>query len=168
MYDTGRLNKIFTRFNFCWWMGEGVFHSLVVFLVPFWAAEEGILSSEGFNHTFWTFSITSFSAVILVVNIKLAIYTRHWNLWHHIAIWLTSVVLFFGFIIVYDGLTSSSAFGTVGALMGSYFYYFCMSSVVVLVVVIDGGAAFLRRNFWKTSAEILMDYSSAYYIPKRQ
>ena len=149
-------------------MGEGVFHSLVVFLIPFWAAEEGILSGEGFNHTFWTFSITSFTAVILVVNIKLAVSTRHWNFWHHTAIWVTSVFLFFVFIVVYDGISSSSAFGTVGALIGSYFYYVCIISLVVLVLVIDGGAAFVRRNFWKTPAEMLMDYASAYYTPNRQ
>ena len=75
-YSIGKDNKLFTFARFSLWVANGFYHSLIVFFIPLYAAEEGILTESGLNHDLWGFSISSFSAIIIIVNLKLAINTK--------------------------------------------------------------------------------------------
>ena len=44
----------------------GTVHSLVIFLIPYFVYTNSIMRGSGFNSDLWEFSITSFTAIIIV------------------------------------------------------------------------------------------------------
>ena len=46
-YSIGNENQLFTFPRFILWIFNGFFHSFIVFFIPFYAAEEGILTENG-------------------------------------------------------------------------------------------------------------------------
>ena len=47
----------------------GTVHSLVIFLIPYFVYTNSITRKNGFNSDLWEFSITSFTAIIIVTSI---------------------------------------------------------------------------------------------------
>ena len=47
----------------------GTVHSLVIFLIPYFVYTNSIMRGSGFNSDLWEFSITSFTAFIIVSSI---------------------------------------------------------------------------------------------------
>lgn len=110
-YYLGKDNIIFTPRNFIFCMANGFLHSIAVFFIPLYSSIESYsINNDGHNFDMWGFSITSFSCIILIVNIKLALHTRYWNIYHILAILFTSVFPYFGYIFVYDVIAATPAF----------------------------------------------------------
>lgn len=130
-YKLGRDNMVFTAKNFAYWIFIGFLHSGIVFFVPLFVFNKAILTSLGNNADFWAFSMTSFTSVILLVNIKLSITIRFWTIWHVISILALSVGLYFGFIIVYDMLpyAAGSTISTIVSSGNTFFTIFCVLSM---------------------------------------
>ncbi|CAG9321794.1 unnamed protein product [Blepharisma stoltei] len=158
-YNIGRTNKIFTRINFFKWVINGFFHSLIIFFIPLYALSEGIMNKKGDNYDFWTFSITAFTCVLFIVNLKLFLHTKLWNSFHSAAMLGTSIFIYFVFMLIYDALSSfSNRFSVWQILLSSYFYFSVLISMSI-VVVIDGGLLMFRRISNPDDSEVLMDYS---------
>lgn len=150
---------IFTSKNFLIWMLNGFFHSGLVFFIPLYAASESnSLSEDGHNYDLWSISITSFTCVIIIVTIKLIIHTKIWNWVHFVVLGLFSIFPYFGFIFVYDFMTETPAYLTMGALASSYYFYINIIATSLLVLILDGGIYFARRVFRPTKSEILQDF----------
>lgn len=82
VYVVGRNNQIFTARNFWSWLANGYMHSLIIFFIPLYAADEGVMNSKGLNFDHWSFSITAFTCIILIVNLKLALNEKFWNIFN--------------------------------------------------------------------------------------
>mmetsp|Transcript_12095 Transcript_12095/g.1817 ORF Transcript_12095/g.1817 Transcript_12095/m.1817 type:complete len:138 (+) Transcript_12095:886-1299(+) len=137
-------------------MLNGFFHSGLVFFVPLYvAAESQSLTDNGHNHDLWSISITSFSCIIVVVSIKLIMYTKIWNWVHFVVLGFCSIFPYFAFIFIYDFITETPAYLTMNALASSYYFYFNIIATGLIVIVLDGGLYFARRSFWPTKSEIL-------------
>jgi magnesium-transporting ATPase (P-type) len=67
LYYVGQKSTIFNWSNYFIWVFKGVFHSLIVFILPMYTYRAAILNSDGYNDDQWTLSITSFTAIILVI-----------------------------------------------------------------------------------------------------
>ena len=67
LYYVGQKSTVFNWSNYFLWVSEGILHSLIVFLIPYFVFNKSILVGEsGHDTDLWTFSITSFSAIIIV------------------------------------------------------------------------------------------------------
>ena len=67
LYYVGQKSTVFNWSNYFLWVSEGVLHSLIVFLIPYFVFNKSILvGSSGHDTDLWTFSITSFTAIIIV------------------------------------------------------------------------------------------------------
>ena len=67
LYYVGQKSTVFNWSNYFLWVSEGILHSLIVFLIPYFVFNNSILVGEsGHDTDLWTFSITSFSAIIIV------------------------------------------------------------------------------------------------------
>mmetsp|Transcript_19093 Transcript_19093/g.19106 ORF Transcript_19093/g.19106 Transcript_19093/m.19106 type:complete len:183 (+) Transcript_19093:1450-1998(+) len=137
-YDVGRLNQIFTAKKFWGWLANGFVHSVIVFFIPLYASEEGIMTSKGYNYDHWTFAITSFSSIILIVNFKLGLNTNYWNLWHFIAMGITSILAYIVFIVIYDPFTTTPSNMTLYQLFATQYFYITIITTTLFVVVLDG------------------------------
>ena len=52
VYSLGRENQIFTPAKFVSWYINGILHSFLVFFIPLYAIESGIIDNEGHNADF--------------------------------------------------------------------------------------------------------------------
>jgi phospholipid-translocating P-type ATPase (flippase) len=157
-YSLGSENQLFTLNRFILWTFNGIFHSFIVFFIPLYAASEGSLNSKGHGHDLWGFSISSFSSIIIIVNIKLAINTKLWNKFHYICMFGLSIALYFIFILIYDVVTYTSSFQTVYTLIGTHYYYFCIMANVALVCVIDVAGTLVYKMLRPTESDILVHH----------
>jgi len=67
LYYVGQKSTVFNWYNYFLWVSEGILHSLIVFLIPYFVFNKSILvGNSGHDTDLWTFSITSFTAIIIV------------------------------------------------------------------------------------------------------
>ena len=159
VYITGRKNLIFTKTAFISWIMYGIFHSAIVFFIPLYAGRRNMLNSDGFDLDFTCFSITSFTCIIMMVNLKLALTTRFWNIYHLIGLILLSIFLYLGFILLYDDLNTSIFSATVIPVLSSPYFYICIVVGISWVCVFDGGFIILQKILRPNTSEALMELS---------
>jgi hypothetical protein len=66
LYYIGQRSLIFNAKTFAYWLFLGVGHSIIVFVLPLYIYQECLLTRESFNNDLWSFSVSSFTSVILV------------------------------------------------------------------------------------------------------
>ena len=154
-YSLGRENQLFTMSRFVLSIFNGFLHSFIVFFIPLYAAEEGIFTADGQVYDVWSFSITSFTSIIIIVNLKLAINTRLWNKFHYIAMFGLSIGVYIVYILIYDVLTYTSSFQTVYTLIGTHYFYFCILANVFFVCIIDVGLTLVNKIFNPSDSDII-------------
>ncbi|OMJ80579.1 hypothetical protein SteCoe_19121 [Stentor coeruleus] len=137
VYKVGMGNQLFTLSRFILWISNGILHAIIVFFIPLHASEVGIMDSDGKSFDQWSFSIASFSSIIIIVNLKLAINIKLWNKFHHICMFGLSIFLYFVFILIYDAVTYTSSYNTIYTLLSTHYYYFCILANIFLVCAID-------------------------------
>lgn len=166
VYGLGRENEIFTGVNFSVWFCTGILHSCIVFFLPLYAVQAGIIDSSGHNADFWVFSITSFTCVMFLVNIKITIYTRTWTLLHFLCISVLSILLYIIFMFSYDYFSPTPSRGSVLQIVSTPYFYLILLTVIIFSLIFDGGLLTVRRITRPTKSEILMDYSINSYLKK--
>ena len=95
IYYVGQKNIIFTYYHYFLWLKSAVLQSLMVMYVCHLTFVEHAVKREGQNSDLWSFSVTFFHAIIIIVNIWLVAYSRVLNPLNLVAIILTSLGLFF-------------------------------------------------------------------------
>jgi hypothetical protein len=85
---------IFNIPTFLEWLFFGVLHSVVVFIVPLFIFEDSLMTSNGQNNDMWSFSVSSFTAVIFIVTFRLMLTSRYFT-------WLNLFCIFFMSLGVY-------------------------------------------------------------------
>jgi magnesium-transporting ATPase (P-type) len=159
VYIVGLENQLFTLPRFLLWLFNGLLHAIIIFFIPLYAAEEGIMNEKGHNFDQWSFSIASFTSIILIVNFKLGINTKLWNKFHFICMFGLSIVLYFVFILIYDAVTYTSSYHTVYALLDTHYYYFCVMANLFLVICIDGGCTVMSKVLWPTQSDSMAKFA---------
>ena len=159
VYETGRLNRVFTRSAFAMWLLFGVFHSVIIFFIPLYAGSRSVLDDKGRDLDFTCFSTTSFTCIIFVVNLKLALSTRLWNIYHLISMILLSIFLYFAFILAYDCITSSIFRFSILTILHSSYFYLCVYVSVCLVLAFDGAFLILQKIIVPKKSEVLLEES---------
>jgi len=139
-------------------MMEAAFHSLVVFLVPFFIFEETILEDDAFNNDFWSFSVTSFTAVIFIVTLKLMVFERFFTWINFVAIFLLSVGLYLGYVWLGNYMEASNTFSSIQTIFSSPHFYLTVIVCTALAYAID---------IFKTSYSFEIHEDPADYLRKR-
>lgn len=159
VYGLGRDNEIFTGKNFTIWVVTGFFHSLIVFFIPLYAVQAGIIDSAGHNADFWVFSITSFTCIVFLVNVRIALYSRVWTTLHIVSIVVLSIVLYLLFMVTYDYVSPTAARGSVVQIYSTPYFYVILITILILSFVFDGGILISRRILRPSKSEVLSEYS---------
>ena len=108
LYYVGQRSLIFSATNYLKWIVEAALHSVVVFIVAYWSHRDAILHEDGRNNDLWSFSVTVFTAVILIVTLKLVLYTRMLNWVSALSFTLLSLAPYFGYVWVTNYLEFSN------------------------------------------------------------
>ena len=102
LYEAGIENKYFTFATCAWWMLDGVWQSIVLFSIVFFA---NFLSAaeDGRPVELWNCGTVLYTSVIVAVHLRLAISLQYWTRIHHIIIW-GSVGAWFFYLVVYGAM----------------------------------------------------------------
>mmetsp|Transcript_36051 Transcript_36051/g.35654 ORF Transcript_36051/g.35654 Transcript_36051/m.35654 type:complete len:235 (-) Transcript_36051:410-1114(-) len=77
LYYVGQRSLIFTKLNYLIWTGSGIFQALVIFLVHYFTFHNAIITEDGYNGGHWMTSISSFTSIIIIVNLRILL-THRW------------------------------------------------------------------------------------------
>eukprot|EP00826_Nyctotherus_ovalis_P052696 TRINITY_DN673_c0_g1_i2.p1 TRINITY_DN673_c0_g1~~TRINITY_DN673_c0_g1_i2.p1 ORF type:complete len:974 (-),score=267.29 TRINITY_DN673_c0_g1_i2:180-2690(-) len=137
LYHLGQGNEVFNFRVILTWLLYGLFHACIVFFVPILVFDKAILTSDGHNEHFWLVSLTTFTSLIFIVNIKLYTISRFFA-WINIFAFL---VLSIGLYLLVQWLSNYlELFLTVGSVMEAYktpAYYLSVLTCVLLAGVVD-------------------------------
>lgn len=95
LYYVGQRSLIFTRLNYVIWTGSGILQAFVIFIVHYYVFKDAILTQGGYNGGHWLISISAFTSVIIIVNLRLMLTHRWLTLLNLLTILILSVCLFY-------------------------------------------------------------------------
>ncbi len=137
LYLRGQSNQIFNAKNMILWFGYGIFHSCIAFFLPYAFLRHQILTDNGENVNMWFLSITSFTAVIIIVNLKLYTTERIFNWVSFLGFFIISLGLYIAVEWISNYLSLFVSYRTVKMIYTSPQYYLCVLLCVALAFTID-------------------------------
>jgi len=134
LYRRMQRGRLFTYRTFMFWMNSAIWHAVVIYfglliILP----NDGILQ-DGKILDLWSWGTISCTAAVVVVNLKIALETKTWNVLVHIAIW-GSIISYLVFLCIYNDLyniTPNDTYFVFFYVAASPSYYF---GVIILVVI---------------------------------
>jgi len=100
LYEAGPRRYFFSGTIFARWVFFAVIHGVVCWYVPM-TALVGPVRSDGVVMGFWWASFVSFSSMIILVNLKLAMNTNYWRRWNWRML-IFSIVFYFCFALAFS------------------------------------------------------------------
>lgn len=137
MYYIGQCNTIFTIKNFIYWIVQGWFHGILVFIICIYSHIKNVITESGFTSDLWSFSITMFSCIILMVDLKLALYTHSWTYLMGISLGLGSIVIYFIYVWIADQIIEFNIYKTASLAFSNPRNYLACLICLVSVVIFD-------------------------------
>lgn len=154
-YELGKENLLFTSGSFFTWIKIGIVHAAIVFFLPFFTLGNQILTPSGHPSNFWIASITSFTSIILLVTLKLCITIRFWTIWHCVSIFILSLSLYFGFILLYDRLPIPAG-GIISQLTASPIPFIVIFLSLSLCISFDIAMHIAQKIVFPTTSDQLL------------
>jgi len=157
-------------FNMKWaslWFIEGVIHSVVIYFGVMYIMSHGIITSAGHDYGLWAFGTAVYTAVIITVNVKLALEVSTWNVWI-LASLVFSVLIWFVWLVGFSFIPPLASpvftteanvlYGVPGFLLKSWTFWACVAILPFLCLVPDFTYKYLRRRYapfnWQIVGEI--------------
>lgn len=147
LYDVGQMNRIFNLKNFLFWIFSAFFHSVLIFLACVWGFRYCALGNNGLNSDMWSLSITIFTLVVIVVNIRLGLYTKNWTLIFIFSLFYLSLVPYFAYVFVSNSIESFLVYQSVLQTFQSFVFYSIIIALPSLFFVLDLFAIILWQEF---------------------
>ena len=129
---------------FTFWFCQGLWHSLVCFFVFVWGMTTPGTTGDGLALGPWAVSTGSYTAVIIVINLKLGSDISHWTYLHHIAIW-GSIAVWFVFVCLYHSIERYIVYWAGFRIFASASFWICLLLSVVASLLPDVVCLALRR-----------------------
>ena len=128
---------IFNNWNFLGWVVLGVFHSFLVFIIPWGCYQENILKDDAYNNDMWSFSVASFTAVILIVTFKLMFIERYFTWINFVSIFCLSLLIYFIYIWGSNFTGFSSTFYSMRMIFTTHQYYLPFALITIFCFLLD-------------------------------
>lgn len=156
LYYVGSKKTIYTFSLFICHMGYALLHTMIIFFLPLaFTQESNILLSTGENSDFWAFSLTSFTCVIAVVNVRINIWTRWWT-WINVIFYVLTIMVYIAYIWIAEGI-NFTADTFVRVTNGSGAFWLTVLFVTGLIIVSDAGIEYLRITYFKNGSDYIRE-----------
>lgn len=140
------------------WIISAIYHSLVIFFVPFFCFWYTTTSHTGRDTDFFELGMTTFIGGFFTVILKIAMITQWWIWIVHLGIWGSVFVFFCLFWVL-------SSMPTFFPDLYYVFYYvwsnpvsvFCFVMVPILALLPDFIGSYIRRNYFPRDHHILQE-----------
>jgi len=147
LYYVGQRSLIFTNRNYIIWTGTGILQSLMIFLVNYFTFKDAILSKDGYNGDMWLWSITSFTSIIIIVNLKILITHRWLNIFNLLNIFVMSILLYYVYTWIANYIPFSRTYMTSEMLHSTPLFYLSVLFWVGIAFWIDYFVEAVKMHF---------------------
>lgn len=159
LYKECQLGKCFNHKVFWYWIGLGIYCSGVVYYFTSYVFVEGPTNSDGKVGGLWHTSAAGFTALIFVVNLRLALVVNSWTPYHHLTIW--------GSLIVYGIL--ETCYSLIFLNYTSYFHmvflnvvgdpiFFISLIITVIVSLLPAySVSYIKRNYFPEPIDVAQE-----------
>ncbi|CAD8136462.1 unnamed protein product [Paramecium pentaurelia] len=137
LYSIGQKQTIFTLSNFIFWWGQGFIHGLFVFFITYACYDTEQVNINGQNAGFATLSITTYTAIIFIVDIKIALYTKFWTCVNVITLVLFSVGIYIAYFFISNFFRGTYSEFTPFYLIQSPNFYLIIALLNSIVFIFD-------------------------------
>ena len=151
----GQRSLSFSSITYLQWIIEGALHSLLAFIVSYWAYRDAILHDNGLNNDLWSFSVTVFTAIIIIVTMKLVLYSRMFN-WFNVTCFIVfSLGPYFLYVWVTNFTEFSNTHLSIVVTFNSPQFYFVCVLCVCSAFVVDLARRAVEFNIFPGPADFL-------------
>ncbi len=164
MYSLGQHNEIFNWTKILLWFGYGIAHSAVAFFVPVFLLQCKIVNGEGENAEFWFLSLTSFTAVIFIVNLKLLTTERFFTWINVLGFLAMSFCSYAAVQLVSNYMSLFFVKSSVMKVYKSVMYYMAIIVCGFITFTIDHFIKVWEFHIWQNTSNFCVHWNK-YYDP---
>lgn len=133
---------------------QGLGYGGLLFVINFYTfGHEVVIAEEGYSSDIWSMSISLFTSIVVLVNLKLALNTQYWTIITWTSLLITSVGAYFVYVLVANEMKMFVIYQTASTLLASPIYYVSVCFSVLSAFTVD-----LLIFSIKTSEENLLNY----------
>ncbi|TQS39159.1 hypothetical protein Golomagni_00321, partial [Golovinomyces magnicellulatus] len=175
LYKLGQKNMFFKMHSFVSWVGNGFFHSLVLYIASQLIWLRDLPQSDGKTAGHWVWGAALYTTVLATVLGKAALVTNIWTKYHIIAI-PGSIVVWLAFIAVYATVGPKLGFseeyhGVISRLFPSPVFWLQVIVLPILCLVRDVSWKYSKRMYFPQSYHHIQEiqkYNIQDYRPRYQ
>merc|ERR1719312_855354 len=157
LYHPSQNSEMFNHREFWKWIGNSIFHSILLFWLPKMAMYFGVSWETGQTDGYLVLGNIVYSLVVITTNLKAGLEMDAWTYLCHISIW-GSILLWFFFLLVYSHVWQVSYYGANMVYMFEMIFttpvwWFCLLMVPVLTLLADIAYKAVRTTIFMTETE---------------
>ncbi|KAI9179413.1 hypothetical protein H9P43_004733 [Blastocladiella emersonii ATCC 22665] len=158
LYQSGIRQTLYTTARFWLYMGDGLYQSLVCFFIPYGVYASSQASWAGGDiPDIYEMGTTMAASAVTSANLYVALNTRTFTWLNHVAIWVASLGVFYGYLGVYFYLDGPIT-GMYRILWSSPLFWLGTVLSVTLSLLPRYVAKYIKRTFFPTDADIALEY----------
>lgn len=115
----------------------GICHALIVFLLPLGIFHENVLNANADNNDMWSFSVASFTSVIIIVTLKLMVSESYFTWVNFVCIFCLSLGIYFLYIWASNYTGFSSTYYSMVMIFSTCQYYLTVFVCVFVCFLVD-------------------------------
>lgn len=175
LYQIGQKNTFFKMHSFFSWVGNGFYHSLVLYIASEFIWLRDLPQSDGKTAGHWVWGTALYTAVLATVLGKAALVTNIWTKYHVIAI-PGSMIIWMGFVAVYATVAPKLNFsteyeGVVPRLFPSLVFWGQLLVLPILCLSRDFAWKYAKRMYYPQSYHHIQEiqkYNIQDYRPRME
>ncbi|KAK3015805.1 hypothetical protein RJ639_007230 [Escallonia herrerae] len=146
LYGAGHRHESYNMYLFWIMMIDTLWQSLVLFYIPVFTYSESTMDIWSMG-SLWTI------AVVVLVNVHLAMDIQRWVSFTHIAIW-GSIIITYACVVVLDSIPYFPNYGTIYHLAKFPTYWLSILLITVLALLPRFIFKVIRQTFWPSDIQI--------------
>ncbi|CAD8048326.1 unnamed protein product [Paramecium sonneborni] len=158
LYLVGQKQTIFTLSNFIFWWGQGFVHGLLVFFITYACFDTELVNQNGQNAGFATLSITTYTAIIFIVDIKIAIYTKFWTCINIVTLLFLSIGIYIAYFFISNFFRGTYSEFTPIYLIQSPNFYLIVTLLNSVVFIFDLVINAILHEFYSTDTDKIIQW----------
>ena len=164
LYYLGASKRIYNWTEYFKNNAYGLGHSVFTFWFPIAVFQaSNILNSDGHNVDLWSLSLTSFTAVYIVVTVRIIVWTRWWTCTNFLFYSVFSICVYVAYIFISEAIELTLV-PFVETTHKSLIYWVTAAFVVGVIFLLETTTEFFRLEYNKNAS----DYCRMYVINKKK
>ncbi|PRP86622.1 hypothetical protein PROFUN_05101 [Planoprotostelium fungivorum] len=158
LYEIGQRNEQFSLKLLWGWFAYGIFHALIIYYgMTYWFGYS-VVAEGGQTYDIWTLSIAGFSAVVLVVNLKVAVETYYWT-WVNYAAILSTIAVWFIYSFLFNAIESVAGeeYWVTQKLWKAPSFWFFLIIITATCLIPDLSFRFIYRTYFPELRHIVQE-----------